>query len=71
MPRPHRTALMPVGTVIEEPDGTRYKKTTESRIDPFPWTTVGGAEHGDERMAHLLDDGAQVVCVTVTDPKEQ
>lgn len=52
---------MPVGTVIEEPDGTTYKKTVESRSDPFPWTTVEGAEFGDERMAHLLDDGAQVV----------
>jgi hypothetical protein len=61
MPRPHRTALMPVGTVIEEPDGTRYTKTTESRRDPFPWTSVDGGEFGDERMAHLLDDGAQVV----------
>ncbi len=62
MPRPHRTALMPVGTVIEEPDGTRYRKTTESRRDPFPWTdNYLGSEWSDERMAHLLDEGAQIV----------
>ena len=60
MPRPHRTALMPVGTIIEEADGTRYTKTAESRREPFPWTAVVG-EFGDERMVHLLDDGAQVV----------
>ncbi|MEV0214335.1 hypothetical protein [Micromonospora sp. NPDC050695] len=61
MPRPHRTALMRVGTVIEEHDGTTYKKTVESRRDPFPWVAGDGGEYGDERMAHLLDDGAQVV----------
>jgi hypothetical protein len=51
---------MPVGTIIEEADGTRYTKTAESRREPFPWTAVVG-EFGDERMVHLLDDGAQVV----------
>ncbi|MEU0078479.1 hypothetical protein ABZY58_11335 [Micromonospora tulbaghiae] len=61
MPRPHRTALMPVGTVIEEPDGTRYRKTHKSSREPFPWTTEEGAEYGDERMAHLLDEGAQII----------
>ncbi|MER7331743.1 MULTISPECIES: hypothetical protein [unclassified Micromonospora] len=60
MPRPHRTALMPVGTVIEC-DGDRYRKTHESRREPFPWTTETGCEFGDERMAHLLDEGAQIV----------
>ncbi|WP_328344712.1 hypothetical protein [Micromonospora sp. NBC_00421] len=61
MPCPHRTALMAVGTVIEDTNGTHYRKATESRRDPFPWTTEQGSEYGDERMAHLLDDGAQVV----------
>ncbi|TDC34238.1 hypothetical protein E1211_17990 [Micromonospora sp. 15K316] len=60
MPKPHRTALMIVGTVIEH-DGITYRKTAESRRDPFPWTTEQGAEYGDERMAHLLDDGGRVV----------
>lgn len=58
--RPYRTALMPVGTVIEH-DGTTYKKTAESRRDPFPWTTELGSEFGDERIAHLLDDGGRLV----------
>lgn len=61
MPKPYPTALMPVGTVIEEPDGTTYKKTAESRREPFPWTTVNGCEYGDERMAELIARGAQVV----------
>lgn len=61
MPRPHRTALMAVGTVIEDAHGVCYRKGTESRHDPFPWTTEYGTPYGDERMAHLLDEGAQVV----------
>ncbi|MER7166773.1 hypothetical protein ABT336_12015 [Micromonospora sp. NPDC000207] len=61
MPKPYRTAFMPVGTVIEDLDGTRYRKTHESRRDPFPWTTELGDEYGDERIAQLLDEGAQVV----------
>lgn len=60
MPRPYATALMPVGTVIEH-DGETYKKTHESRHEPFPWTTENGCEFGDERMRDLLDDGGQVV----------
>jgi hypothetical protein len=53
---------MPVGTVIEH-DGTRYRKADTSSRDPFPWITEDGhgSEYGDERMAHLLDDGGQVV----------
>lgn len=60
MPKPHRTALMPIGTVIAH-DGDHYRKTHDSRREPFPWTTEYGGEYGDERIAHLLDDGAQIV----------
>jgi len=62
--KPYRTALMPVGTVIEH-DGDRYYKTRESRHEPFPWTDEFGgefgADYGDERLSHLLDDGGRVV----------
>lgn len=58
--KPYRTALMPVGTVIEH-DGDRYRKTDESRYEPLPWTTSYGGEHSDERMVHLLNDGGQVI----------
>ncbi|MFG2046087.1 hypothetical protein ACGFIW_01485 [Micromonospora sp. NPDC048935] len=61
MSKPYATSLMPVGTVIEEPDGTTYKKIIDSRRDSFPWVTADGGEYGDERMAHLLDDGAELV----------
>lgn len=59
MPRPHRTALMPVGTVIEH-DGDTYTKTQRSSRNPFPWTDDFGGEWGDEKMAELIAEGAQV-----------
>lgn len=60
MPLPHWTAHLPVGTVVRH-DGDNYKKTADSKREPFPWTTEYGAEYGDERIAQLLDEGGQIV----------
>lgn len=59
MPRPHRTALMPVGTVIEH-DGTRYRKTHGSNFDEEPWSADDGGGCTDERMDRIMDRGARV-----------
>lgn len=69
--RPHQTALMPVGTVVEEADGSRWRKTHRSATEPWPWTsqepandqafTGAGVQVTDERIAHLIADGAQVI----------
>ena len=61
MPNPHPTALMITGTVVEDVDGTHYRKTLDSGRDPFPWTTEDGCTFGDERIANLIADGAQVI----------
>lgn len=59
--RPHRTALMPVGTVVEEADGSRWQKTLPSAHNPWPWTSSDGAEASDERIDQLIGWGAQVI----------
>jgi len=69
--RPHRTTLMPVGTVVEEADGSRWRKTPPSAHNPWPWTsqepandqafTGAGVQVSGERITHLIGWGAQVI----------
>lgn len=60
MPKPYRTALMPVGTLIEY-DGMKVKKTDSSEHEPFPWTSEIGTPFSDEWAARAIDDGAEIV----------
>lgn len=37
----------PVGTIVEDEDGTRWQRTPDVTIAPAWWVTIGGACHDD------------------------
>jgi hypothetical protein len=59
MTKPHRTASLPLGTLIEY-DGMKVKKTHDSPHEPFPWTSECGTEFSDEWAAQAIADGANI-----------